>query len=695
MLPLPGLQIYFDLLGLVVVALPLGALLLRIGERLAGRRYRLSVPERLLLAFYVSGASLFVLASIPVPWYGIGLVVGLFSVGAVGYFVLAFREEFRGVRAALQFAVSWPGVGLISLSLGLLAMEVAGAAPLVLGNMLDGSLHSLFVNLLLRNHTLPWTLSPYASVGVTYPQAAPVWMSVPVLLFGWPVVSAPVDLPPLFLAISAPAAYCLGGRLLTRPHATQSAAPALLCAAFFGLVTTWPRLWIGGSFDVAFAFGLFLLLLGWIANYARGRSEDWTTVALLGVLVGIEISLSLMLGVATLALLGGYLIAFRVRSVRGLARWGVRWGAVLAISAAFLSRSFAGIAAWFSYPGHVLTPIGSGPAAAVTTPVVLSTTVIDRELNPFDLYKYKVSPIPWLSVEIAILMAAGVSVCLAGAISPRVRELLRLDRSVILGIAVGSVAAFGVAALILVTQLVTGPAGALTVTNADEASAVLFVFYELLAVLPLLAALEYLIERRSSESPRPGPSPPPLGAKVPRSAFVVRSPPIAPVVLAVLVLAVPLASGLGASTVQLPSFITDHIEEFANISYGDVEALEWAGANLPTCSRVLIAPGSVGQYLPEFATLTVVYPMFPVSANLSYTLVVAALVAGNYSTAVHNRLVGLGITEVFVSGQNSVSYLPFQLGPLLASPDFEVLDRSGDVTILEFLPATTGSGCSP
>lgn len=693
MLPLSGLQVYVDLLGLVLVTLPLGAVLLRAGERLAGRRYKVTVPERLLLAFYVSGASLFALASIPVPWYGSSLVFAVLSAGAAGYLALAFRERFRGAREALRFGASSAGLVLIALSLGLLAIEVDGAAPLLLGNMLDGSLHSLFVNLLLRDHTVAWTLSPYAEVGVTYPQAAPVWMSVPVLLFGWPVVSAPVDLPPLFLALSAPAAFCLGGRLFARSGGSFSTNPALLCSAFFGLVTTWPRLWIGGSFDVAFGFGLFLLLVGGIVAYARRPPEGLATVGLLGIALGIEISLSLMLGAAALALLAGYLLAFRVRSVRDLARWGPRWLAAFGIAAAFLTRSFVGIAVWFSYPGHVLTPVGSGLAAPVTTPVVLSRLVIDRELNPFDLYKYKVSPIPWLSVEITVLIAAGMLVCLAGLLSSRAREFLCLDRSILWTVAVGSVVAFGAAALILLAQLVTGPAGALTVTNADEASAVLFVFYELLAVLPLLVALEYLTGRRVSPPP---PSEPTVVRPVPPRPRPGRGQgSIATVAIAVAILAVPLASGLGASVIEVPSFITEHIEQFANVSDGDVAALEWAGTNLPSCSRVFVAPGSVGQYLPEFATLTVVFPMFPVPANLSYTLVVADLVAGNYSAGVGDRLAGLGVTEVFVSGQNSVSYLPFRLAPLLASSDFHVLVQSGDVTILEFLPGATDSGCLP
>jgi len=487
--PLSGAEVYLELIALALAVLPLGAIGMRLAERAIGRTLSLTIPERLILCFYAAGAAFFVLASLPLAIYGVVLVAVVLVGGVVGYGVLAVSERGLGLRAVLSFARSFPALVVGGLTLALLGVEVAGAAPLLVGNVFDGSVHSLFITLLLRNHTLPWTLSPYASVGVTYPQGAPVWMSLPVLLFDWPVVSAPVDLPPLFLALSAPAAYCLGFRLAQGTSPTSAAEIGMVFSAFFALVAAFPRLWIGGSFDVAFGFGLFLATVGWIVAAAREPNLPWRAVAILGVLVGIQFSLSLMLGIAELLLLAGYAIVYQRASIAGLARWAVRWLAVVAISAGFLVRSLLGVAVWFRDPGHVLTPVGQRPLAPSMLAPLLTSRNLDGELNPFVLFKPKLSPFPWMSLEIMVLVGAGL--VLAGALValPPVRRAIPVPSELATSVLIGTLIAFVSAGGLILAESVTGPAGVISVTNSDEASAVLFTFYEMLAVLPLIAVV--------------------------------------------------------------------------------------------------------------------------------------------------------------------------------------------------------------
>lgn len=688
--PIPLLVL--ELIGLLVAFVPTGALLLRLAERLLGRPLPLQTVERTILSFYVAGALLFILASVPVPIYGSWLVVGVLALGAAGYGWLVYRERGSGPRSALAFVRTSPGALLVALTVGLLAVEVAGAVPLVIGNTLDGSIHSLFVLLLLRNHTLPWTLSPYASVGVTYPQGAPVWMSAPVVLFGWPIVWAPIYLPPIFLALSAPAGFCLGSRLAQGVRGVSASWAGLLCASFFALVANWPRLWIGGSFDFAFGLGLFLVLIGLIVTFARASPPRWGEVVAFAALVGIEFSLSLMLGAAAVLLLAAYILFFQLGRGSIVARWFPRWLTVVAISAGFLTRSLVGIAVWFSYPGHVLTAAGQPPYAPSQTLPTLSYRYSSMELNPFVLFKPKLSPFPWVSLEVAILLGAGLVLGLMVVVSRTAERRSGLPRDLVAIVFVGTLTMALMTAAILIGDATTGASGILTVSNPDEASAALFLFYELLAVIPLLAAAAWLADA----SRRPSTVPARVASSSPRTfRSAHRGARVAVAVLVGLVLIVPLGTGLATTAVEVSGYITTHIEQLANVTPRDLVALEWAGVNLPPCSRVLVAPGSVGQYLPEFATLSVVFPAFPSPANLSYYLVNEDLVAGNFTNSTEAALVELGVTEVLVSGQNSVSYLPFQLAPLLASPDFDVLEQSGDVTILEFLPGTAGSGCVP
>jgi hypothetical protein len=107
-----------------------------------------------------------------------------------------------------------------------------------------------------------------------------------------------------------------------------------------------------------------------------------------------------------------------------------------------------------------------------------------------------------------------------------------------------------------------------------------------------------------------------------------------------------------------------------------------------------VAPGSAAQFLPEFAQVHVVYPMNPQPTNLSYATVVADLTSGIYANSTRSNLLLLNVTEVFVTGQNSVAYPPFLLTPLADSSDFRELFHEGDAAVLDFLPGSSAQTCA-
>jgi hypothetical protein len=166
------------------------------------------------------------------------------------------------------------------------------------------------------------------------------------------------------------------------------------------------------------------------------------------------------------------------------------------------------------------------------------------------------------------------------------------------------------------------------------------------------------------------------------------------VVVAAVTLAVPLGIGTVVTVQQVPSYLGGHLREFSNVSSGDTAALEWSGANLAACSRVLAAPGSAAMFLPLYAHVVLLFPMEPVSVNLSYVRSVAQLTAGTYNSTTRADLLELQVTEVFVTGANSVSYPAFLGAPLLASPDFRLLFGSGDALVLGFEPGLAATGCA-
>ncbi len=146
---------------------------------------------------------------------------------------------------------------------------------------------------------------------------------------------------------------------------------------------------------------------------------------------------------------------------------------------------------------------------------------------------------------------------------------------------------------------------------------------------------------------------------------------------------------------SVPGYIHSYLLTQANATSDDVAALEWASVHLPSCSRVLVAPGSAAQFLPEYAVVNVLFPTYPYPANLSYTILVSNLTAGSYSNATVAALVDLGVTEVFATGPTTNTFLPFDVRPLENSPDFMTLFERGDATILAFAPGVSLSGCDP
>lgn len=688
-----GLQLVL----LFVLTLPLGLLLLRVGERLLGRKYALSTPERVLVAFYTAGCFFLVSGWIPLPFYDLGFVLGALLIGIVGYGYLCVRDRGAGLRSALRFIGAWPSWVLGALTVGLLIVELAGVRTLPIGNTLDGSSQSLWIHLLLRNHTQALTLAPYAQAGVEYPQAVTVWMSQPVLLFDWPIVRSPLYTPTLFLSLSVLGGFCLGDRWARLSPRIPAAPAGLVVAATFALIAAYPGMLVGGTFDYSFGLPLFLLVLGWLPFAAQRVFRSWSDLFATALVIGVVTGIAPMLGAYLVLLFGAVGLVVVLRKGMRLASWAVRWLALVFGSALFLLRSIVTVLVWFSYPDHVLAAAGNPPYVTAAPPTTLTLPSLIAEVDPFTPFKPKLSPFPLMSTELQILLGITLVILVVEVLvwkRPILRQsALGFASFMIAGTAVALIETVGL--LVLYSIPVIGPA-VVSVTYLQEASQTLFLFYTLLAILPALAGLSWLYDRLAAG---PAPATPMRTVRIlSRRSSRGRNREVhahrALTLVAVLVIGIPLGSGLFTASAVAPGYITGQIRSVANVTAADLDALRWAGSNLPACSTVLVAPASVGQYLPEFAEVRVDFPGYPAPTNQSYSLLVNDLSAGSYTNGTREMLLWLGITEVLVSGQNSVGFPAFRLGPLESSGDFSVLHSSGSVTILEFLPYANVSNCS-
>jgi len=693
MLPLPDLEVYAGLIALFCLCVPAGAALLRIGERFIGRRVALTPVERLLIAFYGVGGVLFALASIPAPLYGTVSVAAVLVVGGAGYTAFAVFERGRGLRTLVQFVASPAGMLLGLASLGLLAIEVVGGS-LVLPNGIDGAVDSLFVNRLLALHTVPWTLQPYASDGVIYPQGTAIWFSLPVLLFGWPIVSAPVVLPPLFLSLTPPAAFCLGERLRA-PSVSRTPWTGLVFAGFFTLVASWPRLYVGGSYDFILGMPLFLLVLGLIRSFGQGR-PSWRESLLFGILLGVTLAVSTTVGTALALLLVGRFLWVAVRDRSGTLARAARLLASLAVAGVFVVRSLVGIAMWWSYPGHVMSSNSVPPYSPLASQATYGGGLL-TQVDPFVPWKYKVSPFPVLAIELQVLLAVGLVLSAVVLARPRGSLARSLPRDTV------AFLVFGTAVLFSATEVVallgawnTSLSGIQSVTNLWELSILTFMFYSLLAILPLVAGTNYLRDRWGLREPNPTASARSSRARSSRPSRRRSSNLRVAGVVAVVVLAVPLAAGMAVTTSEVPGFLHVYLKGQSNGTQDDILALQWAGAHLPGCSGVLVAPGSAAQFLPEYTgSVRIIYPAYPIPTNLTYYTIVRDLSEAIYGPITRAGMLELGVTEVFVTGATTNSYPAFSTAPLSNSSDFSQLFTAGDASVWAFEPGVSDLNCSP
>lgn len=165
--------------------------------------------------------------------------------------------------------------------------------------------------------------------------------------------------------------------------------------------------------------------------------------------------------------------------------------------------------------------------------------------------------------------------------------------------------------------------------------------------------------------------------------------------LAALVIIAPLSSGAVVTALDSPPYLGELATRLANVTPGDLAALEWA-ASLPPCSNVLVAPGSAAQFLPAYAEVRVTYPMNPPPHSPAYREAVQNLSWGNYTTSVQADLLSLGVTEVFVTGQSTALWRAFEPAPFIAAgPEyFELLYSNGDAYVFEFVPGSAAVGCA-
>jgi hypothetical protein len=662
----PGAVWSLELVVWAAGAVLVGELVRGTADRWIGSWRDLEVVERTLVNFYVGGAVVFLLAALPGGAFVLPVLVGLPVAAGALVAVRELTPRLRRTRPDLRRIVpSRPALFAAAAAAGLFAYELAIALPVGSGNTFDSSVLTTFVALLIRDHSIPLTFAPYASVGVLYPQGTTAWLGWAQSLFALPPARTALLVTPLFLALAPLGAFVFGRR------AFGNEVAGAFCAVFVATVGSWTRVLVAGSNDFVIAFPLVLVLAGQVIAASRGAMWGWRDAVAFGLLAGYSAVLNPVGAewlLPTVLLVGAVSWA---RSLRDLGRWVGRWVAVVGAALVAVIPTLYVLLRGLSTPS--LTPGSGVPPAGSRFGIDAAQFVgaIDPYLfRPSDVW---FSPIPILRAELAVLLTLGLLVTVLALrwswiwreVGALVRFLLPAVVVILGWLGVVWASSSGDSVLVRLAALSSG----------EELSIWLFTFYTMVAALPLVVVL--------ARTPPPASDDPDAGLSSPTTARPpTRSPRMNRAVVALVLALVVVVPGVALSGSSLPPVLGRLYANVGNVTSDDLAMLQYAGATLPSGARVLVAPGSAAEFLPGYAAdVRLLYPMVPgwPWINSSYTLIVSQLTNGTLDARGLEALAELDVGYILVTGASTVLWPPFSPTPLLAAPGtFPVEFHAGD-----------------
>jgi hypothetical protein len=655
-----GIEWGLALLLWAALAGVLGELLRSLTARFVPLWQRPEPIERALIDFYLGGALLYLIASVPGGAFVLPVVLGLPIVAAVAVALLAVRAARRpgGETRTYLASLLRPAPILVLLSaLGLFAVELSVAVPVPTGNTYDSSLLTLYTSLLLHNHVTAQSFAPYATTGLLYPQATTVWLGDAQLLFGLPPARVALLVTPLFFGLTPLSAFVFGRRLFGSERA------GLAMALVLAWVGTGTRGVVYGSNDFVVAFPLVLLLAGQAVIWWRPSLPKLGDVVGFGVLAGYSAALNpvgaewLFLALPIVALLVRPRFAGEVRG------WFARWAAALATSLVGIAPSLYVLGVGHSSPGFVPGATAGPPSS---TPGITESQFLGC-IDPFLFGPSDtgLSTVAALRLEVAVLIALGFAVLLLVGRDSALGRYLEPFRPFVAGAVVSQVALLGV---LWGASAGFGPAvDFANVSSSNELSVWLFTVYGLIAAIPLALALERVTGWIRRADAIPSVRPVRVARSRPTTPRSVAPRAVLPLAVA-LVIVVP---GVVLTSTALPPTLSQLYHDFGNVTGADFDLLDYAGNHLPNGARVLVAPGSAGEFLPGYCSdITLLYPMVPgwETANASYELLVRDLPNGTLLPADERALAVLDVGYVVVTQNNTRLWPAFSPRPFLANP---------------------------
>ena len=307
-----------------------------------------------ILDVYVGGLILYVMAILPWGVFNWYVIIGFTLLSAILSVFLHSKTlirwaSFSELKASLAENRKTLLIYLLVFLMFMvfLSINLSSLSGLVFGSVRDESIHSLYVQVILENHSIPVTLMPYLPEGIIYPQASHVIFAFSSYVLNMEVPSVILYVSVLFKGLSIFGAYFLGRKL------GKGVSYSLGLSFVFAFISSWPLNITWGANPFILGFPLFLVCLGFLYSMYRSTvkhnlAELFVIGLLFGYIGAIVISYLQTLIVITFMIFVFYLFLERARIPRAFGEFAAIFAVSIISLSPFLFRFFA----FYSYPGH-------------------------------------------------------------------------------------------------------------------------------------------------------------------------------------------------------------------------------------------------------------------------------------------------------------------------------------------------------
>jgi hypothetical protein len=631
------LQLLFLLFLLIVNGEPLRAVFFR--------RLRLfsdlDFLQICILDVYVGGLILYVLAMLPFGLFSWIVVVGFALLSMILSVIIHSKTlvrwaSFSKLRA---FWVQNKKTLLTYLVVFLMFMiflliNLSSLSGLVFGSVRDESVHSLDVQVILENHSVPLTLKPYVPEGVIYPQASHVILAFATYMLNMDVPDIVLYVSVLFKSLSVLGAYFLGRKL------GSGIAYSLGLSFVFAFISSWPLniTWGGNPFLVGFP--LFLVCLGLLYSLSWFRTNpnlaELITVGLLFGYIGTIIISYLQALVVIAFLVFIYcLIKKRREAPRFLGEYTAIFGVSLLPLSPFLYRFFA----FYQYPGHNIgLPYDFTGWTSQQSYLSQALQWAFQNLSPYAL----------LTAMIILILTV------LALLLWKTRDYLTAKSVVAFALAV-----FAAASLLSFISFFLPPGfdiiswGHQGIILSIPISILILTFY----IKSAQAFRESKIKRLSKIFPK--------GSK---AAFL----------LTIALLSLVTFPFLYYRFLADPESLRGAYDLFAVTTQSDYNLMTWMKANLSSNAVILVHPSGSGLFIPSISHDRIVFPYSGSSLSSSYQTLAVLLENNTLNASTYQIMRSWNVSYVFVG--TNVIYEALKWNPelFLGNPNFKLTKNFKD-----------------